>query len=133
MYKENKMKILTSYFSQLKKIDQTRFMPIGIAITPPRWYRGINYKKVAPTVDMLSLSENAYNYKFQKILDSLVPEEVVKELTGLSGGKDIVLLCFEKDRNRCHRKLVADWLCNSLGLQIKEWGDDGENLSLFPG
>lgn len=132
MYEENKMKILTSYFSQLKKINQTKFMPIGIAIIPPQWYKGINYQKVAPTVDMLSLSGNAYKRKFQKILDSLAPDEVLNELAELSGGKDIVLLCFEKDRNRCHRKLVGDWLNNSLGLQIKEWGDDKENLSLFP-
>jgi len=35
-------------------------------------------------------------------------------------GENAVLLCWEKD-GFCHRHLVADWLQEKLGIEIKEY------------
>lgn len=115
------MEIFTSYFGNLRQVSQTDLVPVGIAVYPPSWYRGLNFKKLAPKPDMLKLSGEAYRQRFQEILDSLDPQDVLNELKELSGGKDIVLLCFEKDRRGCHRKLVADWLNENLNRSIREW------------
>ena len=55
-----------------------------------------------------------------KILRKLDPKEVFKELETLSNGKDIVLLCFEKRNEFCHRHLFASFLEENLGICIKE-------------
>ena len=36
--------------------------------------------------------------------------EVLKDLSELSGGNDIALVCYEKPGDNCHRHLIADWL-----------------------
>lgn len=35
---------------------------------------------------------------------------------------DIALVCYEKDRNVCHRSILADWLHERYGLGVREWG-----------
>ena len=38
--------------------------------------------------------------------------------------KDVVLLCFERPGAFCHRHVLADWLGNELGLNVKELGEE---------
>lgn len=35
---------------------------------------------------------------------------------------DIALVCYEKDRNVCHRSILADWLHEKYGFAVCEWG-----------
>ena len=68
-----------------------------------------------------------YTERFEKeILDKLNPEDVVKELLTLAGNfkgvnysPEIVLVCYEKPTDFCHRHLVADWL-NEYGYDVQE-------------
>ena len=43
-----------------------------------------------------------------------------EELYEMSGGKDIVLVCYEIPSDFCHRHLVADWL-RERGFDIEEY------------
>lgn len=45
-----------------------------------------------------------------EVLNNLDPEFVVNELTKMANGYDVVLLCYEKSGDFCHRNLVADWI-----------------------
>lgn len=71
---------------------------------------------------MLKLEDPVqYDQSYQGvILDALDPEQVISDLTMLVPDGDIVLLCFEKDREECHRGLVAAWLEKELGIRVEE-------------
>lgn len=111
------MKIFTSYFSNIRQIPN-QLVLISICGKAPDWYKGIQYRKLAPSYDIYSEykesnNEERYTERFQKErLSKLDRDEVLKELEKLSSGRDIVLLCYEKPFNFCHRHLVADWLGN---------------------
>ena len=101
-------------------------LPIAICAKPPSWYDGIVYKKLAPTYDILmnyktNPNEQIYTERFtSEIINRLNFETVISELTQLSNGKDIALLCFEKPTDFCHRHLIAKHLI-SLGYDVTEF------------
>lgn len=111
------MKIYTSYFAMLKKLPDN-VVPISICGKAPDWYTGIQYKKLAPKWGFFQEWKKNHDNDFyvehfsKEVLDTLSREQVLKELEYLSGGKDIVLICYEKPGDFCHRHLVAVWLGN---------------------
>lgn len=133
------MVICTSYFANLRKIP-SNFFPIAICAAPPAWYKGERYSKLAPIgllQDYLNgtLTAEKYEVKYiEKILSKLIPDEVVKELLEKSGGKDIVLLCFEVPDDVCHRHWAATWLTQG-GYEVREYFVKStitfEQISLF--
>ena len=56
--------------------------------------------------------DEEYDKKYYEILNSLDKEKVIKKLNWLKEktNKNVVLLCWEKDKNKCHRSLLANWL-----------------------
>lgn len=112
------MMIHTSYFANLKKLP-TGFVPISICGKAPEGYRGIQYKKLAPKYDFfMEWKQTHDNEKYikcynEQVLAVLDPHEVFAELKTLSGGRDFVLVCYEKPEDFCHRHLVAKWLVDN--------------------
>lgn len=101
---------------------------IGISIGNPRGipagYR--MYKALAPRRDMLHLGQEEYReIFFREILGPLDPAQVVRDLENLAASAEPVLLCFEKPPftpvNFCHRRMVAEWLKDTLGLNVPEY------------
>lgn len=120
--------IYTSYFAKLSKLP-SNITPIAICGKSPEWYKGIQYKKLAPKWSFFSVwkqtHDNEYYIKHfnEEILNTLNVEIVIKELYSLankSQDEDIVLICYEKPGDFCHRHLVADWL-TSHGYPVKEY------------
>lgn len=105
------IRIYTSYFAIVNKLS-SRLVPISIALKTPSWFNGLEYKKLAPTQNIL------YNYKnngnqeeyirryTEEILGVLDIDTVINELGTLSNDNDAVLLCYEKD-GPCHRHIVS--------------------------
>lgn len=112
------MKIYTSYFAKLSKIPEN-IIPISIALHPPYWYKGAQYRKLSPTDRILTdwklaHNESSYISTFcRDVLDHLNPHKVVKELADISHGRDVALLCYERSDSFCHRHLVSEWLCKN--------------------
>ena len=121
--------IYTSYFAKLKSLPKN-VVPISICGKAPAWYKGLQYKKLAPKYDFFmkwkQTHDNDYYIKcFNKqVLSKLDVSNVIRELIDLipkdSIGKTICLVCYEKPSDFCHRHLVADWL-NKNGFECKEW------------
>lgn len=115
----------TGYFAQIRKYRETGLVPISIARFSPKWYSGIEYKKLAPTEKILfdwkygeyALNENWYKVKFaNEILKS--PNhayQVLRELEDLAScsHNKIILLCYERPFEFCHRHLVSNWFRNA--------------------
>ena len=111
----------TSYFA----INANNSNAVSISGKAPEWYMGRQYKKLAPTFKIFSKykssnqtleDEQEYTKEFtEQILNKLDPKVVFEEL-----GKDAVILCYETPEKFCHRHIVAKWLSESLGIEIKE-------------
>ena len=129
--------IYTSYFSKLNKLP-IDIIPIAICGKSPDWYNGLQYKKFAPTYNIFreykdNGDKELYTKRFnQEVLDKLNVEEVIKDLLTLVGNfkglnylPQIILICYEKPTDFCHRHLVADWL-NNFGYEVKEWEEKNQ-------
>ena len=120
--------IYTSYFANLKSLPDN-IVPISICGKAPDWYKGLQYKKLAPKYDFfMKWKENHDNDYYikcfnEQVLNQLNVEDVIHDLVGYLDPNediDIALLCYEKPGDFCHRHLVADWL-NENGIECKEW------------
>lgn len=123
--------IYTSYFAKLKELERNNIIPISICGKAPDWYKGLQYKKLAPKygffVEWKKNHDNDYYIKhFQsEVLDGLNATEVILDFSKMDygfnvGENDIALICYEKPSDFCHRHLVAEWL-NQNGFKCKEW------------
>lgn len=119
--------IYTSYFAKLKSLPDN-IIPISICGKAPDWYKGLQYKKLAPKYDFfIKWKDNRDNDYYTKcfneqVLGKLDPQKTAYELLITTSGdkKDVCLLCYEKPSDFCHRHLVADWL-NKNGIKCEEW------------
>ncbi len=119
------MKIYTSYIGMAKNIPDD-IIKVSISLYPPKFVKFKNYRLLAPSESIFieyksgKIGEDGYIRRFKnEILKPLNIEKVIKDLMELSGGKDIVLLCFEKDKF-CHRHIVSEWF-NENGIECEEW------------
>lgn len=122
--------IYTSYFAKLKSLPEN-IIPISICSKAPDWYKGLQYKKLAPKyeffIEWKKNHDNDYYIKCfnEQVLDKLDPVDVILDFSrmiyGFNVGEvDICLICYEKPEDFCHRHLVAKWL-NDHGISCKEW------------
>lgn len=123
----------TGYFAKLKEYKQAGLIPISISGKAPDWYDGLEYKKLAPKWDFFSewkygshKGDNEY-YISQfnvKVLEETSVENILADLANLSNGEldKVILLCYEKPTDFCHRHLVANWINEYKGDNfIVEW------------
>ena len=117
--------IYTSYFAKLQKIPEN-IVPISICGKAPEWYRGLQYKKLAPKyeffIEWKKNHDNDYYIEHfnLEVLNKLDINIVLQELNRMSNNKDIVLLCYEKPSDFCHRHLVANWF-NQNNIKCEEY------------
>lgn len=143
--------IYTSYFGGLRKYADEllarQIVPISIAQMKPSWYRGLEYRALAPSKEMLHDYKTNLVYRldtpfkkkeryilqyYRDILQNLTPEKVAADLLHLAKPRtDVVLLCYEKPNRFCHRQIVADWL-KTAGFSIEEINWSGLTGGILP-
>lgn len=130
--------IYTSYFGNINKIRETlgenNYVLISICGKAPDWYvnnNGLEYKKLAPKYDFFmrwkeSGDNNYYISEFnERVLKALNANEVLNALYKKANldinndSKYIILLCYEKPGDFCHRHLVSKWF-NENGIGCEE-------------
>ena len=119
--------LYTSYFAKAKKITDPNTVCVSIALNPPPWFKGLCYKKVSPTQDILNNWHSNHNEEqyiasyTSEVLNNLNAKSVVLDLIKLTENKydNIVLLCYETSDKFCHRHLLAKWLTDN-GFPTKE-------------
>lgn len=117
----------TGYFAKTNEYRKAGLVPVAISRMQPTFFDGPSYDKLKPSWNIITAfkhpelvgpddaSEDAYIKKYyDSVLNRLDPKEVIKELEELAGvdQSKIVLMCYEKPSDFCHRHLVADWLNN---------------------
>lgn len=113
--------ITTSYFTKDYDIEHS----VSIAGKCPDYYKGVQYKKLAPLYWFFKKYKEDNNQEFyieqynNLVLAKLNPEVIYNKLT-CNDSCDCILMCWEKPNQFCHRHLVAKWLENNLGITVKE-------------
>jgi uncharacterized protein YeaO (DUF488 family) len=93
---------------------------MGVAVrtsvgTPKWWQSALEHvREVTPYgifghTDEWSEYRRLYVARLDRI-DTTVLLRRFNDISARHGGRPLVLLCFERDRRRCHRSLLADWL-----------------------
>lgn len=115
----------TSYFGFLRsksgRIMQRRWVSIA---RYNRFWTGECYSRLYPEAFMLKIEDQEeYTQKYYAlVLSKLDPVKVWSDL------QDACLLCYEKSddlragKTFCHRRIVAAWLENELGVVVPEIG-----------
>lgn len=118
--------LYTTYFAKLRDLPDF-ITPVAICGKSPDWYRGLQYKKLAPKWSFFSkwrVSRDNHFYIqhfMEEVLDPLNPLEIHQELIELTNNSDIALVCYESPEKFCHRHLVRNWFME-YGFPIKEFG-----------
>lgn len=129
------MEIWTTYFSNVRSLPDNT-VPISICGRAPSWWTGKEYRKLAPKWDFFQRYKETGDQEYYiknfdaRVLAPLNTTMVLSELSSLSDGKDIALVCYEKPGNFCHRHLVAQWIMKNTNYTIKEWQEQ-EGNTLF--
>lgn len=118
------MKIYTSYFGNIRRLNEAGVFSICVAIGRPRYLNLPQMINVAPTRYMVSgpCSREEYLRLYDQILSRQDARQVVKQIETLSGGKDVALCCYEKPGDFCHRHILAKWITDNTGIEVKEFG-----------
>ena len=117
--------IYTSYFGRMSHIPSSGFC-VSIARFKPKWYDGYECTALAPSPDLLNRYKNGqttkeeYIKEFNEYLNTKNPVAFTNMVLNMSKGKDIYLLCYERQVEFCHRQLVREWL-NKAGIKCEEF------------
>ena len=118
------MKIYTSYFGNIRRLNEAGIFAVCVAIGKPKYLNLPQIINVAPTRYMLSdaCSYEEYLRLYDQILARQNAKQVVKQIEALSGGRDVALCCYEKPGDFCHRHILAKWITDNTGIEVKEFG-----------
>lgn len=118
--------IYTSYYGNAKELEKNGIEIISVSRGKPKWFQGRSIDSLAPTWNMLSMSDEDYNVAYERILK----RNNAKDIVDFLGKGDVALCCWEKDKNDCHRSKIAEWL-KGFGYAVEEFNSEPIQLSLF--
>lgn len=122
--------MFTGYFGKMKSYPKDKgYKFISIARFNKFW-NGEEFKKLAPPAEIIKIEDEKIYTKlyYEQVLNKLNPKQVYDEL-----GDNAVLLCYEKWENIkegktfCHRRIVAKWLEETIGVKVEELDDKNKN------
>lgn len=118
------MKIYTGYYGNLRAYKG--MVPVSISLSQPRWLcpQLPSYQPLFPHRWMLKLERPEYTEAYQRILNQEGYggyQAFINWLEQVSAGKDVVLLCYEKPTDFCHRQLIAEWINQYGAFNVTEF------------
>jgi len=100
---------------------------VAICIYPPIDWMAARFPALEPDRQTFfskkadQIDEKQYEEQYrERVLSKLDPQKIYDTLKGQ------VLLCWEEPGEFCHRRIVASWIEDNLGIEVPEWkpGDD---------
>ena len=100
---------------------------VAICIYPPIDWMDARYPALEPDRQTFfakkadQITEEQYEQQYrERVLSKLDPQKIYDTLKGQ------VLLCWENPGEFCHRRIVAKWIEENLGIEVPEWqpGDE---------
>ena len=121
--------LYTGYFAQAKKYLDRDLVCVSIAGKAPFYYKGLEYKTLAPKYSFFiqykngEIDEEGYVSEYYRlVLNNLDSQKVLEDIDRLTHCADsVVLLCYEKPGDFCHRHLVGKWITDNTELKVEEF------------
>lgn len=102
---------------------------VAISRSQPRGWTGRIFEPLAPYWRLVQMAlsgaidEDEYTRRYRaEVLSKLDPAGVYADL-----GENAILLCWERPGAFCHRRLVAEWFEEKLGVSVPELGEGDAN------
>lgn len=117
-------RLYTGYYPYTQKYKDRKLMPIQISGTSPITMPV--YTKLAPPRNIVMdyksgiLSWIEYTKMYNRLLTSVNPDTVYRDLINITGGLTPILMCYEKPSDFCHRHIVAEWF-TEVGIICTEY------------
>lgn len=109
--------IYTSYYANIRKLPRY-IEPLGISVGKNKYFPMLRYDlRLAPTFPMLRMPREEYDKRMRARLERLDAEQVYNSFPD-----KVALICYEKYNDWCHRRMVAEWLEDELGIVVPEYG-----------
>ena len=132
------MEIKTGYFAKVKTYIDNGYLPISISRYSPKWFEGACITELAPSSDLLmrykngktGISEYKTEYLDYLSRSGINLEELLKPYIS-DDYKGIVLCCYEKPSDFCHRHLLADFYNRHYNMNIQEYSAKCADLSFY--
>lgn len=114
------MRIYTSYYAKMRNLNPN-FVCVQISTSKPSWflYAKDSIPELFPGWDLVNgiktgtITEEQYKREYLErlsVMDKSYILNRITEISNMNGSKDVVLLCYEKPGDFCHRHLVGEWL-----------------------
>lgn len=115
--------IYTSYFAKPKKdLENTAYC--SIAVGTPKYelpYELRHAYTIKPYGVFGKYKGEEYAQKYFERLEKIGVDRILEDLKQAQGGKkDLVLMCYEKKPEECHRSMFAEWWFFKTGETIEE-------------
>lgn len=115
----------TGYFAMIKKYLQSEpdLIPVAITRFTPPWFKGPTYLPLAPSSDLLlrykdkRINVDQYVKEYNSYIYTLDPISILCDLSQYGNLDKIVLCCYEKSGEFCHRHLLARWLSDLIFIE----------------
>ena len=117
------MNIHTSYYSKVRMLPKENTILVQVSNTVPTWFREEYYKlskDLSPEWGIINaykcdnISRDCFMSKYRDYLDKHFDKnEILLELSRLAQAcnvENVILLCYEKDAESCHRTELGKWL-----------------------
>lgn len=116
--------IYTGYYGRINEYEEAGLTPVAISGQAPCWFEGYHFPFLGPSLDIFTKWKNK-EITDQQYVDRFIPERLEKlDKTDLKRQLEMIdnpiLLCYEKE-GFCHRHIVAAWIEQNLGLEVKEY------------
>jgi len=102
---------------------------VAICIYPPVDWSGCRYPALEPerqafyAIKNGQITQEQYEKLYREnVLARLNPQDIYNMF------KNNVLLCWEDSGVFCHRRIVAKWLYETLGVIVNEWTPNDEKI-----
>jgi hypothetical protein len=130
------------HFKTLGEGEGPSYTPVRTSVGQPRFFpRGSGFpyvRSLSPyKIRSQGLEGQRFDDAYVHCLDEMGIYEIREELMVLSAQYDnrpLVLLCFEHDRNDCHRGRFATWWEEKTGEIVPElrWSDEACTMPILP-
>ena len=123
--------LYTGYFAKLKQYEEAGYFPVSISRFPPKFYKQDTCELLAPSAELLrgykngTITDEEYDKTYIEYLQANKASvaSALKELANKAtaeGKSAVVLLCYEKNGDFCHRHLLAEFLNRTFGTHVRE-------------
>jgi len=114
--------LITTNFANAAKFRGNKY---SIARNQPKGCRFITLKDLQPTQKMMSeyksgrISWDQYTEQYIRILDG--SKWLLTKIAEMAKEDDVILICYEKVLDNCHRTLIAEYLIQNFDFPENLW------------